>query len=90
MKRITVVAFRVAHERQLEVGDEAVVALEEREVDLDALADTRIGKMVGHAVPIGRIGQSSLELWEVVLRARVLNVRQQLATLAHQVQPPPE
>lgn len=65
MRGIAVVAFRVAHERQFEVGNQAVVALEEREVDLDALADTRIGKMVGHAIAIGRVREPALELREV-------------------------
>ena len=90
VKRIAVMPFRVAHERQLEVVDQAVVALKERQIDFDALADTRVGKMVGHAIAIGRVRQPALEFRQVVLRARVLNVRQPLSALAHQVQPSAE
>ena len=76
MKRIAVVPFRLTHERKFQVGDERVVALEEREVDLDAFSDTRIGNMVWHAVAVGRIRQATLEFRQVVLRPRVLNVGQ--------------
>jgi len=63
VKRVGVMSFGGAHE--LEVGDEGVVALEQREVDVDALADTRVGKMVRHPVAIGRVRESALGLWEV-------------------------
>ena len=83
MRRL--VLFRGAHQRELEVGDEGVVAFEQREVDVDALAHTGVGKMARHAVSIGRIRESTAELWQIVLRARVLNVGQQLAALPNQV-----
>lgn len=90
MKRVGVVALRLTHERQLEIVDEPVVLLKQRQVDFNGLADAGIGKVVRHAFPIGRICEPTLELWEVVLCPRVLNVGQQLPALAHEVQSAPQ
>ena len=47
---------------------------------------SRIGKIVRHAVAIGRVGDPALELRPVVLRPRVVNVCQQLAALPDQME----
>src|SRR3972149_6896321 len=44
---IRVVALGVPHEGYFEVVDEPIVLVDEHEVDVDALAHTRIGKLLG-------------------------------------------
>jgi hypothetical protein len=75
--------------RQLEVGDERVVLIDEGDIDLDALAHAWIREVLDDAHAIAGIRQAFLERRQVVLRARVLDVREQLAALAHQEEPPP-
>jgi hypothetical protein len=53
MERIAVMAFGVADDRQLEVRDQIVVPLNEGEVDVDALADAGIGKVLAHPGGLG-------------------------------------
>ena len=89
MERIRVVALRIPHEGDLKVVDEPIVLVDECEVDLDALAHTRIGKMLADTVAVRGVGDPPLELREVVLGARVLDVRQELAALPDQMKPTP-
>ena len=53
-------------ERALEVG-----LLTKGEIAFEALPDARVGKVIRHTVAIGAIREPSLELRQVVLRARV-------------------
>src|SRR5882762_6799248 len=46
------------------------------------------GKVLHHPVAIGAIGEFSPEDGQIVLRARVLDVGQELAAFAHEMQPP--
>ena len=41
MKRVGMMAFRLADDRELEVGDERIVLVDQREVDRDALLPGR-------------------------------------------------
>ena len=54
----------------------------------DALLHTRIGKVLHDSLAIGAIGELPPEDGQVVLRARVLDVGQELAALAHERQAP--
>ena len=89
MERIGIVALRLPNDREFEVPDEGVVLIDSRQVDLDTLPHTRIGDMRADPVTVGRIGEASLEGRQVVLRAGILNVRQEFAALPDQVQPTP-
>jgi hypothetical protein len=77
MKRVSIVLFCGAHERQFKIVDKGVVPFEQRQVDFNALVDAGVGKMARDSLSICRRGQPASELQEVVLRARVLNVRQE-------------
>ena len=46
VERVGIVALRLADDRQLEVDDERVVLVDQRQVDLDALPHTRIGEVL--------------------------------------------
>jgi selenocysteine-specific translation elongation factor len=72
---IGIVAFGLANDGQLEVGDQRVVLRHQRQIDVDALPHAGIGKVLTHALAIGRIGEPPPERGQVVLRPRVLNVR---------------
>ena len=90
MKRVGIVAFRFPDDRELEVGDARIVLVDQRDVDRDALLHTRIGKVLHDSLAISAIGELPPEDGQVVLRARVLDVGQELATLAHEMQAPTE
>ena len=87
VKGVAIMPLGLADDRQLEVGDETVVPFEEREVDVNALADAGIGKVLAHAGSIGGIREAPTELGELILGSRVLDVPQELAPLPHDVQP---
>ena len=88
MKRVGIVALRFADDGEVEIDDERIVLVDQREVDRDALLHTRIGKVLHYPVAIGAIGEFSPEHGQVVLRARVLDVGQELAAFAHEMQAP--
>ena len=85
MKRVRIVAFGLADDGEFEIIDERIVLVDQRDVDLDALLHTRIGKVLHDPVTIGPIGELSPEDRQVVLRARVLDVGQQLAPLTYEM-----
>jgi hypothetical protein len=87
VERVGVVPFGLSHNRELEVGDQRVVPRQERAIDDDAFADTRIREVLANAHAIGGVGEPPSKGRQVVLRSRVLNVREQLAAFAHEVQP---
>jgi hypothetical protein len=89
VERIGVVALRFSNNREFEVNDAGLVLVNERQVDIDTFPHTRIGEMRADSVAVGGIGETPLEGRKVVLRARILNVRQELAALADQMQPAP-
>ena len=76
VKGVGVVALRLPLDRAFEVVDEAVVRLDEGQVDCDALAHARIRELFRHAVAVGRIGEAPRERRPGVLGARVLDARQ--------------
>ena len=56
MEGVGIVLFRGADQGVFQIGNETVVALEQGEIDLDALPDAGIEKPLGDAVAIGGIG----------------------------------
>jgi hypothetical protein len=60
-----------------------------RELDVrrDALGDRGVRELLGDALAIGSIGDSGLGCRKIVLMVRVLDVSQELASLADQVEP---
>jgi hypothetical protein len=87
MKRVTVMPLGLPDDRQLEVGDEIVVAFEQREGHVDAFAHAGISEVLADAGPIRRIGEAPTELRPLILGARVLDVREQWAALPDEVEP---
>ena len=55
VESVGIVAFGLADNRELKVGDEGVVLGHQRQIDVDALAHAGIGEVLPHAVAIGRI-----------------------------------
>jgi hypothetical protein len=84
------VAPGVAHDHELDVGDESVELLDQREIELDGLAHRGIGEVLEQAVAVGGVGDALAQGREVVLVDRVLDVSEELAALAHQVKAPAE
>ena len=60
--------------RSRQVGEQVVVVIDQREVDLEALLHGRIGKALGYALPVGLVGEFFADLGEVVLAVGILNV----------------
>ena len=90
VERIRVVALGIPNEGHLEVVHQPVILVDEREIDVDALAHTRIGNVLADAITVRGLGEPPLEFWEVVLGARVLNVREELTALPHQMKATPQ
>ena len=67
---------------QLELANEPVVDFGEGEVSLDTLANAGVGKLLGNAITVAPIDDPSRRLGQVVLVVRILNVGEELATLA--------
>ena len=84
MKRVGIMAFGFPHDRELEIGDELVVLVNQGHVHFNALADARVRKVVDDPVAIARGGEALLEGRQVVVRAGILDVDQQLAALTDQ------
>jgi hypothetical protein len=74
MKGVPVMLLGLANNRQLKVRDEIVVAFQERQVHVDALAHDGIWKVCANAGPIRRVGQAPPELGQLMLGAGVLDV----------------
>ena len=62
--------------------------IDEGEIDLDAFLHTRVGEMLHDPATIGLVGEFSPEHGPVILRARVLDVGQELTPFPHEVQAP--
>jgi hypothetical protein len=67
------------------VGQQSIIVLEQREVDRDRLPHLRVEEMLGEVVAGGLVGDLLAEGGEVVLARGVLDVREQLGALAHEV-----
>jgi hypothetical protein len=77
----------LVQDRELEIGDECVAALEQREIGLDALAHGEIGEVLEPSFAIRGVGDALPERIEVVGVDRVLNVHEELSALAREVEP---
>src|SRR5918996_1494678 len=60
--------------RSLQVSEELVVVIDQREVDLDALLHGRIGTALGHALPVGLVGEFFADLGEVAAPEQYRNL----------------
>lgn len=80
----------LADQVQFEIPEKRVVALEEGEIEGDALAHRRVGEVLSDALPVSRIGNPLAEGREVVLLGRHLDVGEELSALADQVKAAPE
>ena len=85
-----VVLLGAVFEVALEIPNQGVVALDQREVDLHTLAHIRLGKRLGDAFAVGLVGDLGLRRSEVVLMVGVLDVREQITAATDEVQPPPQ
>jgi hypothetical protein len=54
---VGVMLFGGVDNRSLQAGEPLGVVIEPREVDRDALLPGRIGTALGHALPVGRVGE---------------------------------
>jgi hypothetical protein len=90
LEGLRIVLLGLADQVGLELGDQGVVALEQRQIDGDALAHGAVLEVLGDAFPIGRAGDALAERRQVVLVARHLDVGEQLTSLAHEVKPAPQ
>src|SRR3990170_4186538 len=71
-------------------SEQLVVALEQGDVDGNALLHSGIREVLHQSLPVGRAGDPLLEGWQVVWVDRVLDVGEQLTSLANQVKPTPK
>jgi len=71
----------------LEVGDDAVVVLDELEVDCDASSHLRVLEPFQDALKVDLVGEFLAELGQVVLAERVLYVGEQVPPFAHEMAP---
>ena len=85
MERVGIVPCRFSDNREFQVGDQGVVWIDQRDIDLNALSHTTVGEMLDHSVAIRLVGECAPEFGQVVLRTRVLDVGQDLAPLAYEV-----
>ena len=76
VERIGVVALRVTDEGRLQLADQGVIVVQERDIDFDAFAHAGVGETLGQAVAVRRIRDALLECRQLVLVARVLDVRE--------------
>jgi hypothetical protein len=75
---------------EFQVGEQVVIGIDQREVDLTTLLHGRRGKALGHALPVGFVGECFAELGEVILAVGLLDMSSQLCALAPQVHPSAE
>jgi hypothetical protein len=90
VERIGIVLLGRFENGQFHIAEQAVVVVNEREIDFDALLHRRIGKPLGDAVAVRLVGNLLANLGQVVLTIGILDVPEQLRALAHQVHPAPE
>ena len=60
----------------------------ERQIHLDALLHGGIAEALRHPIPVGFVGDLLANLREVVLTIGIVDVREQLCALAHEMHPP--
>ena len=83
-----VVLLGPALEVKLQVTNDVVVLLDQREVDLHALAGVGLGEGLGNALAIGLVGDLRRGHGQVVLVVGVLDVGEQVASSTDEVQSP--
>src|SRR5436190_10689740 len=87
-KRGRVVKLRVTQDLQFDFIQQAIVKIDASEIEADAGLDTDVGKALGDSCTIAFISDLLPDLGQIVLTVRVLNVRQQLGTVMHQMHAP--
>jgi hypothetical protein len=78
------------HEIPLEVSQQAVISVDQCEVQVDALLDGRLRKAFGHAIAVRFVGQLLADLGQVILAVRLLEMGQSLGPCAGQMHAAPE
>jgi hypothetical protein len=74
-------------EEELKIHDEQIVVTGELDVGGDALENGRVRELLGDALSVAPIVDASLRGRKVVLVVGVLNVSEEMASLAHQGEP---
>jgi len=82
---VDIVAFSLFLDIAFEAAEQAIVEVEEIEIDLDAFAYGGIGEVIGDSLPVRLEGDLFPELGEVVLAVGVLDVGEELGALSHKV-----
>ncbi len=83
-----VVLARVTEDVALEVSDEAVVVVDELDIDLYAVTDDRIGELLGQSDAVDLVSDLPAELGQVALAVGVLDVAGEITPFADEVGPP--
>jgi hypothetical protein len=78
------------HDRQLQVGQELVIVVNQGQIDLHALVDRRIGQALRHAVAVRFVREFRANLWEVIWASGIVDMRQELRAFPPQRPPPPQ
>jgi hypothetical protein len=80
------VLLRRVDDGQFHIAEQPIVAVNQGEVDLDALLDGGLKEPFRHAVPIALVGQLFPDLGQMVLTIRSLDVCKQFGALTRQMQ----
>jgi hypothetical protein len=84
---VGVVGLGGFHDRQSAVGEKTIVGGDQPEIDVDVLVPRGIVKTFGHAVTVGCGGDLFVNLGRIVLAVGILDMAQELRSLAQQVGP---
>jgi len=85
MKSVDVMNLGRLGDVELNLGEQPVVVIDQREVHLHGLTHARFVKAFGHSFAVGLIGDLLADLREVILAVGILDVGEKLGAFAHQV-----
>jgi hypothetical protein len=74
-----------AHDGELDLGEQRVIVVDQRQVQRDARPHARIGEALGDAGAVRLVRDLLLECGQVVLAGGVLDVGEQLGAFVHQL-----
>jgi hypothetical protein len=90
VERLGIVRLRRVDEVSLQVAQEMIVGVEQRQVPFQAFLDRRVGEPRSDARAVGFVGQLFPDLGPVVLAMRLLDVAQQRRPVPGERHPAPE
>jgi hypothetical protein len=90
VENLGIVRLGGVDKRELKLRKEAVVGVEQRQVDLDALLDGGIGEAFRDPLPVGLVGELLADFGQLVLTVGILDMSQQGRALAHERHPTPQ